>query len=104
MIHRWYIKDLKRNIADGLITTASYHCKSRVDDMFATINAGEVHLASKDPSDSDFIQYSDLTQDIVLGWITGSLDVNAIQTANSASVAAKIADYNARTEDNGLPW
>ena len=55
-------------------------------------------------SDTDFIQYENLTQDIVLGWITGSLDVNAIQTANSASVAVKIAEYNAETEANGLPW
>ena len=104
MIHRWYIKDLTRNKADGLITTASYFCKSREDDMFAAISSGDVNLASKDPSDTDFVQYENLTQDIVLGWITGSLDVNAIQTANSASVAAKIAEYNAETEANGLPW
>jgi hypothetical protein len=104
MIHRWYINDLKRNIADGLITTASYHCKSREDDMFAVISSGEVNLSSKDPSDADFVQYENLTQDVVLGWVTGSLDINAIQTANSASVASKIAEYNARTEAKGLPW
>lgn len=104
MIHRWYINDLTRNTADGLITTASYHCKSREDDMFAVISSGEVNLTSKDPSDADFVQYENLTQDVVLGWVTGSLDINAIQTANSASVAVKIAEYNARTEANGLPW
>ena len=104
MIHRWYIDNLKRNLSDGLITTASYHCKSREDDMFAAISSGDVNLTSKDPSDTDFIQYENLTQDIVLGWVTGSLDIDAIQTANSASVAVKIAEYNARTEANGLPW
>lgn len=104
MIHRWYINDLTRNTADGLITTASYHCKSREDDMFAEITSGEVNLPPKETSDADFVQYENLTQDTVLGWITGSLDTNAIQTANSASVAVKIAEYNARTEAKGLPW
>jgi|TARA_R100000030_G_scaffold42311_2_gene31775 hypothetical protein len=104
MIHRWYIDNLKRNLSDGLITTASYHCKSREDDMFASITHGDFNLPSKNSSDADFVQYENLTPNIVLGWITGSLDVNAIETANSASVAAKIAAHNAKTEDTGVPW
>jgi hypothetical protein len=104
MIHTWNIDDLKRNVANGLITTASYHCKSKEGDMFAQITSGEINLDSKNTEDSDFVQYTDLTQNIVLSWVTGSLDVNAIETANSASIATKITNYNSRTQETGLPW
>jgi len=104
MIHSWYINDMKRNLADGLITTASYHCRSTEDNKFPEIFSGEANLASKDPSDADFVEYQNLSEGVVLGWITGSLDVNAIETANSASVALKVAEHNARTEASGLPW
>jgi len=104
MQHKWRIIDLTRNLNDGLITTASYQCKSRVDGRFAVIKKDDFHLGSKSPDDSDFIEYNNLTEDTVLSWVTGSIDVNTIQTNNSASLALLIAEHNSKTEDTGLPW
>ena len=104
MQHKWRIIDITRNLNDGLITTASYQCKSRVDERFAVIKKDDFYLGSKSSDDSDFIEYNDLTEDTVLSWVTGSIDVNTIQTNNSASLALLIAEYASRTEGTGLPW
>jgi len=104
MQHKWRIIDLTRNLNDGLITTASYQCKSRVDGRFAVIEKNDFHLDSKSPDDPDFIEYNNLTEDTILSWVTGSIDVNTIQTNNSASLALLIAEHDSRTEDTGLPW
>ncbi len=104
MQHKWRIIDLTRNLNDGLITTASYQCKSRVDGRFAVIEKNDFHLGSKSPDDPDFIEYNNLTEDTILSWVTGSIDVNTIQTNNSASLALLIAEHDSRTEDTGLPW
>ena len=103
MEHIWEIHNLTRNLSDGLITTASYYCKtSLLGESARTV--GECYLTYKDPSDPDFISYEDLTQDIVLGWVTGSLDTEAIYAKHSASIAERIDYLNSITTAKGLPW
>jgi hypothetical protein len=40
----------------------------------------------------------------VLGWITGSLDTEAIYAKHSASIAERIDYLNSTTTAKGLPW
>lgn len=103
MTHTWEIHNLNRTINEGLIVTASYFCKTDYSGEFAR-TVGEVVLPYKDPSDNDFISYDNLTQDIVLGWITGSLDTAAMYSNHSASIAETIAYKNSITTEDGTPW
>ena len=103
MEHTWEINNLKRNLSDGLVTTASYWCKTEFSGESAR-SIGEYYLPVKDASDPDFISYENLTQDIVLGWITGSLDTEAIYAKHSASIAERIDYLNSTTTAKGLPW
>lgn len=102
MNHTWKIYDLKRTIADGIVTKVTYACESELSGS-TTRKIGELAVIGS-ADDADFIAYEDLTQDIVLGWVTSSIDTSSLETANSASIAASIVARAAITERNGTPW
>jgi hypothetical protein len=102
MNHTWKIYDLKRIIADGVVTKVTYACESELSGS-TTRKIGELAVIGS-ADDADFIAYEDLTQDIVLGWVTSSIDTSSLETANSASIAASIVARAAITERNGTPW
>ena len=102
MEHTWKIYDLKRTIADGVVTKVTYACESN-EAGSGTRKIGELTVVGS-ADDEDFVPYQDLTEAIVLGWVTGSVNTVSIETANSASIAASIVARAAVTERNGTPW
>ena len=102
MQHNWKIYDLKRNLSDGVVTEITYACESQLSGS-STRKIGNLTVAGS-ADDVDFVAYEDLTQDIVLGWVTDSVDTASIETANSASIASIIVARAAITESNGTPW
>lgn len=102
MQHTWKIYDLKRVIADGVVTDITYACESELSGS-STRKIGNLTVTGS-ADDVDFVAYEDLTQDIVLGWVTGSIDTASIETSNSASIASTIVTRAAITESNGTPW
>jgi len=103
MEHIWEIHNLKRTISEGLILTASYYCKTEYLGEFAR-TVGEVNLPYKDPADPDFVSYESLTGNIVIGWVTGSLDTAAIYSKHSSSIAETITYKNSISTAYGIPW
>ncbi len=103
MQHTWSITNLERNLNTGLITTASYSCNTTCSGSMQR-NVGEYSLPYKSPSNPDFVAYEDLTEEMVLTWVTGSIDYSAIETSNSASVAEQINYEQSKTTDDGVPW
>ena len=103
MTHTWEIHNLERQLSDGLILTASWYCRTELEGE-SNRSIGNVNLPYKDPSDADFVSYENLTQDIVLSWVTGSLDTASIYSNHSSSIANKINEINALTTGVGLPW
>ena len=102
MNHSWKIYDLKRTIADGVVTKVTYACESEHSGT-GTRKIGDLSVVGS-ADDADFVSFENLTQAIVLGWVTGSVDTASIETANSASIAASIVARAAVTERNGTPW
>lgn len=103
MQHTWSILNLERNLSDGLVTTASYTCNTTCSGSMKRM-VGDCPLPTKSPSDPNFVPYSDLTEEMVLTWVTGSIDYLAIETSNSASVAEQINYEQSKTTDDGVPW
>ncbi len=103
MENTWEIHNLKRTISEGLILTASYYCRTEHLGESAR-SVGEVNLPYKDPADPDFISYESLTADIVIGWVTGSLDTAAMYSKHSSSIAETIVYKNSITTEDGIPW
>lgn len=102
MEHVWKIYDLKRVIADGVVTEVTYACESSYEG-FGTRKIGglTVNGSADDPG---FIPYEDLTQADVLGWIDANVDKTVFEIENSASIAERIVAQAAITESNGIPW
>ena len=103
MHHVWKIYDLKRIIADGMVIQATYACESKENNA-STRYIGDTQLTTGSISDPGFITYDSLTEDNVLGWVTGSIDTTLIETENSASIARIITQKSKITKRNGTPW
>ena len=103
MEHNWKIYDLKRVIADGMVVQATYACESKENNA-STRYIGDIELTTGSISDPDFVTYNDLTQDNVLGWVTGSIDTASIETENSASIARQMVQRSKITKREGTPW
>lgn len=102
MQHTWKIYDLKRTIADGVVTEVTYACESN-EGGFGTRKIGELTVTGS-TDDPDFIPYEDLTQTDVLGWVDTNIDKTIFETENSASIAQRIVAQAAITEASGIPW
>ena len=113
MTHTWYIKNIERNTSDGMATKVDYQYKTLYNleghrfpvgrDYY-----GQVTLTTGSVSDPSFITYENLTENVVLGWITGSINVTDIQTQNSASISQRIQTFleleAEKTQSEGIPW
>ena len=102
MNHSWKIYDLKRIKADGVVTDVTYACESEYSGS-GTRKIGELEVVGS-ADDANFIPYADLTEAIVLGWVTGSVDTASIESQNSSSIASSIVARAAVTASNGTPW
>jgi len=103
MQHTWKIYDLKRVTANGMVTEATYACESEHDNA-GSRKIGQITFTTGSISDADFISYENLTEDIVLGWVTGSIDTSLFETDNSSSIAETLTARAARTQTQGTPW
>ncbi len=103
MTHTWEIHSLESNISNGLILSASWFCRTHLEGQ-STRTSSEIALNYKNPSDSDFISYENVTPDLVLSWITGSIDTTALYSKHSQSIADNINYQNSITTTKGTPW
>ena len=113
MTHTWYIKNLERDTSDGMVTKVDYECKTLYNLEFQRFPVGQnyygqVTLTTGSVSDTNFIVYENLTENVVFGWITGSIDTASIELQNSGSIASRVNEYleleAQKTASQGLPW
>ena len=102
MEHIWKIYNLERITTTGFVIDVTYACESSYNGTF-TRSIGDLLLSGSD-SDPGFIPYEDLTESEVLGWVNAGVDEAAIETSNSASIAAMIVAEAAVTSSDGIPW
>ena len=104
MEHVWKIYDLKRIIANGVVTEVNYACESNFSGS-STRKIGDLAITGSS-SDEGFIEFDQLTEGIVLSWVTGSseVDVAAIEAECSASIDENRKIRAAVTKTQGIPW
>jgi hypothetical protein len=102
MTHTWKIYNLKRTIAEGVVTTITYGCESQLENA-SSRKIGNLTVTGS-VEEENFIPYEELTPETVLGWVTNNVDTASIETLNSASIAQQIEAQAARTEIQGVPW
>ena len=106
----WSVLDMKRDAASGGVKEVRWQCLAEADTGERAVEAGKL-LLEPDSTAEDFIAYSDLTEEIVLGWVYNSL-ITGEETADQAmtrieqnrisKVEAQIARKTA--DATGLPW
>ena len=95
----WHISTLEHTVADGGVIVA--HFSVTEEDGEYSASARGTASFSYDASSPDFVAYSDLTQEMVLGWcFDGGVDKDAIE----ASLTANIEEQKNPTTQNGVPW
>jgi hypothetical protein len=102
MEHTFKITNLNRVIESGLINKVKFKLETTHEGYYSSFASAIKISGSID--DESFIEYDNLTEEIVLGWITGSLPVASMQHYNSSSIAEQISLYVAPIEDTGTPW
>lgn len=89
MEYIWNIGNLTRNSTDGLVYDVEYSYETYMSGSSA--RKWGIVTVTGSASDPNFTQFDDLTQDIVLGWITGSFDIPTLQTELSSSVSKLVS-------------
>lgn len=102
MVHTWKIYDLKRTIADGVVSEVIYACESELEGT-STRKIGTFNVTGS-TSDEGFVAYEDLTEEVVLEWLNSNVIKATIQEANEAEITGMKAAEEAITETQGKPW
>ena len=98
----WTISQLERTLPDSVVYTAHWRVNGTDQGVSGSVY-GTLSFPAKDPSDPTFIQYSDLTEEIVVGWVKEAMGAEQV-AAHEASVAAQIDAQLNPTSASGLPW
>tara|TARA_B110000858_G_C17782889_1_gene465684 strand:+ start:1549 stop:1860 length:312 start_codon:yes stop_codon:yes gene_type:complete len=102
MEYTWKIYDLKRTIDNGVVTSVTYACEGEYESNFDR-KIGELEVVGS-TSDEGFVSFDDLTEEIVLGWVSSSIDQPAIELLISSSIHERVQIQSAITEATGTPW
>jgi hypothetical protein len=95
----WNIAQMERETADGYVFTVHYTVDAKDD----TYSAGAYGSLGLERPEGDLIPFSDLTADVVVGWVKakfGDEKVAEIETA----LQAQIDEQRAPSKAAGLPW
>ena len=96
MTTTWTISQLDHQTSDGFVTTAHWQATAVDGEHSASIYA-TCSWSDGTPT----VDYADLTQEQVLGWIwANGVNKNAVE----AALAAQIAEQKAPKTARGLPW
>jgi hypothetical protein len=92
----WTISQLDRQTSDGFVTTAHWQATA-VDGEHSASIVNTCSWSDGTPT----VDYADLTQEQVLGWIWAN---GVDKDATEAALAAQIAEQKAPKTARGLPW
>lgn len=95
----WGIANLERETADGYVFTAHY----TVDANDGTYSAGAYGSIGLQRPDS-LIPFSDLTLDMVVGWVKEALGGDEKVAEIEAALQSRIDEQHQPTKAAGLPW
>jgi hypothetical protein len=96
MTTTWNISQLDRQTSDGFVTTAHWQATA-VDGE----HSASVYATCSWSDGTPTVDYADLTQEQVLGWIWAN---GVDKDATEAALAAQIAEQKAPKTARGLPW
>jgi len=94
----WNIANLERETSDGYVFTAHY----TIDANDGTYSAGAYGSIGLERPET-LIPYSDLTKELVVGWVKDKLGTEQVE-AIEAALQAQLDEQHAPSKAAGVPW
>lgn len=99
-IFSWRIANLERETADGIVFTAHY----TIDANDGTYSAGAYGSLGLDrPDEEETIPFSQLTEEICVGWVKEKLTEEKV-TEIEAALQSQLDEQRAPSKAAGVPW
>ena len=95
----WTINQLERETADGFVFTAHYSVNA-ADDTYSSGAYGSIGFERPDT----LIPFSDLTEEIVIGWVKEKIGGDEKVQEIQAALQAQLDEQRTPTKASGLPW
>ena len=99
-VFTWAIANLERHTADGIVFTVHWTLSAN-DGTYSSGAYGSVGLEAPE---GNVIPYSDLTQEIVIGWTKSKLGGDEKVAEIQAALQAQIDQQRTPTTGDGVPW
>jgi hypothetical protein len=94
----WRIANLERETADGFVYTAHYTVSAK-SAAYSASAYGSIGFERPD----DLIPYSELTEEIVVGWVKDALTEEKVEQIENA-LQSQLDEQAAPTKAAGVPW
>ena len=98
--YTWAIANLERHTADGIVFTVHYTVAAN-DGTYASSAYGSIGL---EQPEGNVIKYSDLTPELVIGWVQDKLGGDEKVAEIEAALQAQLDEQAAPTKAAGVPW
>lgn len=98
MTVQYKITNLERTIPDGTVVAVQWSAQLK-DEAFAASTCGSLTLERDEDSDT-FIQFEDLTEEIVIEWLKQTINIEEIES----NLATQIANQKRPKTAFGMPW
>lgn len=95
----WSISTLERETSDGYVKIAHY----RVDAADEAYTAGAYGSISLERPET-LVPYSDLTEEVVIGWVKEALGGDEKVTEIQDALQAQIDEQRTPSVAQGMPW
>jgi hypothetical protein len=96
----WRIANLERETADGLVMTVHY----TIDANDGTYSAGAYgSLGLERPDEEKMIPFSQLTEEICVGWVKEKLTEEKVAEIEAA-LQAQLDEQHSPSKAAGVPW
>ena len=106
LTYTWNIQNMKRNSDDNGVFNVVYtvHAVDEDEKRISSIN-GSINL-NPDSTSESFINYEDLSEDIVLNWVYDAVNRNQIETElqNKWNTMYPSASGITPSQLDGTPW
>ena len=96
----WGIANLERHTADGIVFTVHYTVAAN-DGTYSSSAYGSIGL---EQPEGNVIPYSDLTPELVIGWVQDKLGGPEKVAEIQAALQAQIDQQRTPTTATGVPW
>jgi hypothetical protein len=96
----WRIANLERETADGVVFTAHYTIDAN-DGVYSAGAYGSLGLER--PDEDEMIPFSELTEEICVGWVKEKLTEEKVAEIEAA-LQTQLDEQHAPSRASGVPW